>query len=433
MVEQAPSILGFVSIPKRSALFSFFLLAWMAANSQTLVVEFEGNERTKSDFLIQVLGCDSLNFDAGDFEAGLRRLKNLAVLVDANATLTSTDTVVTAVVRVEEAAVVWPIFSFGGVVDNRWFMAGVSDYNTGGRAIQSTAFYRNIDGEHNAYLSVDVPLVRQTRLGYGVEIQRYAAIEPLFFSAGAAGVPYRYANFTLAPRLSYAFDFQHRLVLGLSYLRERYERLSAVSDMGNQGLIANAIKNKYLFQATHTLNRVNVFAEQREGWSISQQFHLINDLGERSNPFTMYWIEGSYFARFKKWNLALRGRLGVSDNEVNPFAPFVLDSQLNIRGAGNRVDRGTATAVMNAEVRCTVLRGKRLGMQAIAFSDLGNWRKPGGELDELISTQNVKHFTGLGLRLFYTRSQLAILRVDYGVNSMNRAERGLVIGLGQFF
>ncbi|MGF1566171.1 MAG: hypothetical protein ACFCUH_12465 [Flavobacteriales bacterium] len=408
-------------------------MGWMALAAQTVAIEFEGNTRTKSDFLLQVLGCCLDVYDEDALKAGLRRLKNLAVLAEANAEVSATDTLVRVVVKVEEAPVIWPILTFGGVEGNRWFMAGVSDFNTAGRAIQSTVFYRNIDGEHNAFVSVDVPLMRQTRFGYGIEVQRYAAIEPLFFAAGAEGISYRYANFTFAPRVSYAFDFQHRVVFGLSYLHERYERVYEGSPTSLPFPTANAIKNKYVVNATHLLNRVNVFTEQREGWAVAQQFQLINDVGTFANPFTVYWVEGQYFVRRGVFNLALRGRLGVADNAVNPFAPFVLDSQLNIRGAGNRVDRGTATAVLNTELRCTVYRGDRFGFQAVGFSDLGNWRKPGGTLDELTKTENLQHFTGLGLRLFYTRSQLALLRIDYGVNVQSTTQRGVVVGVGQFF
>jgi hypothetical protein len=76
---------------------------------------------------------------------------------------------------------------------------------------------------------------------------------------------------------------------------------------------------------------------------------------------------------------------------------------------------------------------RKLATQAVIFSDLGNWRKPGGSLDELAKTINLQHFVGGGVRLIYTKSQLATLRIDYGVNTQDRAQRGFVIGVGQFF
>tara|TARA_R100001369_G_scaffold81584_1_gene112633 strand:+ start:965 stop:1162 length:198 start_codon:yes stop_codon:yes gene_type:complete len=45
--------------------------------------------------------------------------------------------------------------------------------------------------------------------------------------------------------------------------------------------------------------------------------------------------------------------LGYATNDTKPFAPFVLDNQLDIRGLGNVVDKGAASVVLNTDIRYT--------------------------------------------------------------------------------
>jgi outer membrane protein insertion porin family len=130
-------------------------------------------------------------------------------------------------------------------------------------------------------------------------------------------------------------------------------------------------------------------------------------------------------------NLATRLRLGLSTNEDTPFAPFVLDSYLNIRGVGNRVDRGTGSIVTNLEYRHTIFDDRMFAAQAVGFIDFGTWRKPGGDFSDFSKTENMKAFGGLGLRVIYKRAFDTMLRIDYGYD-YNRSG-GFVVGIGQYF
>ncbi|MDG1262766.1 MAG: BamA/TamA family outer membrane protein, partial [Flavobacteriales bacterium] len=116
-----------------------------------------------------------------------------------------------------------------------------------------------------------------------------------------------------------------------------------------------------------------------------------------------------------------------------PFAPFVIDSQMNIRGVGNRIDRGTATVVLNIEYRYTLKEKANVALQGVLFSDAGTWRNPAGDWDDLFDQENFEHFAGIGLRGIYKKAHNAILRIDYGFNLYNTKTNGLVIGVGQYF
>jgi hypothetical protein len=148
--------------------------------------------------------------------------------------------------------------------------------------------------------------------------------------------------------------------------------------------------------------------------------------------FHIIFNDFKYFHRIgKTGNLATRLRLGTSTNEGTPFAPFVLDSFLNIRGVGNRVDRGTGSIVTNVEYRQTFFDRKLFAGQAVAFIDFGSWRKPGGNLSDFGKPENMKAFGGLGLRLIYKRAFDTMLRLDYGFDYNSTG--GLVVGIGQYF
>ena len=147
-------------------------------------------------------------------------------------------------------------------------------------------------------------------------------------------------------------------------------------------------------------------------------------------------MDARYFKRLgqnQNLNLAIRCRAGISDNNDSPFSPFVLDSRENIRGSGNRIDRGTGVLVCNTELRYAFFDQKQLASQAVFFTDVGTWRKPGGELSDFAKSENIELFSGLGMRFIYKKVHNAIFRVDYGVDLMNPERRGFVFGLGQYF
>lgn len=75
-------------------------------------------------------------------------------------------------------------------------------------------------------------------------------------------------------------------------------------------------------------------------------------------------------------NWASRLRIGISSNDFSPFSAFAVDNNLNIRGVGNLVDRGTATIVFNTEIRQTLFARKWFVLQGNVFIDSGTIRNP---------------------------------------------------------
>jgi hypothetical protein len=123
----------------------------------------------------------------------------------------------------------------------------------------------------------------------------------------------------------------------------------------------------------------------------------------------------------------------MATNSDSPFAPFVLDSRVNIRGVGNRVDRGTAQLVLNLEYRQTLFHNEKYAAQLVAFADSGTWRNPGGTFKDLFDENQFRQFMGAGLRWINKKIFKSVIRVDYGIDIWNINQSGVVIGLGQYF
>ena len=128
-------------------------------------------------------------------------------------------------------------------------------------------------------------------------------------------------------------------------------------------------------------------------------------LGENfggDNSFYAIENETTYFKRINdKGNWANRIKLGVSKNIKIPFPTFVIDN-LNIRGIGNKVNRGSVISVINTEYRHTVLERKWLAIQANGFLDYSSLLPSGENLKDILKKEN-SHLYGGDLLSFHTQ------------------------------
>ena len=112
---------------------------------------------------------------------------------------------------------------------------------------------------------------------------------------------------------------------------------------------------------------------------------------------------------------------------------FAVDNELNIRGVGSTIDRGTAALVLNTEYRHTLYEKGWFVIQSNVFLDAGTWRNPGGNLGELFDGSTVRFYPGVGIRFIHKRIFNAVFRLDYGNGIGPNATRGIVFGIGQYF
>lgn len=406
------------------------LLVFSTALSAQNVHTVEQLAGTQVQYLLERAPAMLTATDSADLERTRQTLINLHVVADVTYTRELSDGGDTLIHwTVEEANTVFPLIGFGGLRDNFFFLLGAKDINWRGRGNTLESFYQNIEGEHNFRLAIANPHLRGSPWGYYTELQRYAAREPLYFPAT---VNYNYVNLSGGVGVSYTPRNGLTYRSGVNVFREDYQRLDDIP-LGPESLTLT----KFLIKLTRDNDRRDYFGERQSGWyntSVLQSV-LTGGVGQAA-PFFIGWHELRYYRLTgQRGNFALRLRAGLSSNDATPFAPFVLDSQFNIRGIGNRIDRGTAQLVLNVEYRHSLFRDGRgrFVLQGVIFSDLGSWRSPGGELSELVARSSLKHFVGGGVRLASPRVSSAVVRFDYGVDVAGYDRRGFVIGFGQFF
>ncbi|MEO1262246.1 MAG: hypothetical protein AAFZ15_25795 [Bacteroidota bacterium] len=394
-------------------------------------ITFEGLKRTKTSYLLSFINTlpgtvpvDSI------IQRDVQTLKNMVGIGDARYQLDTVDGQFQLTFFVDELRTLLPIVNFGGIRDNFWFQLGFADDNWAGRGQFLTAFYQNNDSRHNGQIYYRVPYFKNTQWGFSASLTRWASREPLFFPEGTVNYDYDFNSVALT--VIRHFGIHRGLEIGGNYFVEKYTK-SASQFLENPPGPDGLRQPKFLSKFEYSENFLNYHFFYLSG--LSWRVNLQNVFNTLDNTwFNSLQFQGRQFTRIgAKGNLAMRLRLAISTNNDTPFAPFVLDSHVNIRGVGNRIDRGTAQVVLNAEYRHTIFDTNKWAAQSVVFSDSGTWRKPGGELSDLLDSEQFRQFIGGGFRVIYKKYYGAVFRVDYGVDIFNKKQRGVVLGLGQYF
>ncbi|MEM9921341.1 MAG: BamA/TamA family outer membrane protein [Bacteroidota bacterium] len=394
-------------------------------------IDFEGVEKTKVSFLSQFIQCNPGTIPADSLiQADIQRLKNIPGIGNATYRVDQRGKDLYLVYQIEEVRTFLPIANFGGIKGNFWFQLGFSDINWQGKGQFLSAHYQNNDQRHSGQIFYRVPYFRGSQWGFTANLSMWASREPLFFEEGT--VNYDYDNNSLGLSAIRYFGLNRSLELGGTYFVEKYAK-SKQQFLENPPGPESLTQPKWLLKVEYNVNLLNYhfFYLKGRSWRLRLQ-DVYNTLDK--NWFHSLQFQGRQFFRVKdRGNLALRLRLAISTNNDTPFAPFVADSHVNLRGVGNRIDRGTAQVVLNVEYRQTLFESRLWAAQAVAFTDVGTWRKPGGTLSDLWNSDQFREFVGGGFRIIYQKIYGAVFRIDYGIDVFNPNQRGLVIGLGQYF
>ena len=396
-------------------------------SAQAQRVRFEGLKRTKPAFLLKFIGWEAqIPTDTTSIARAVQQIKNTRFFTEVTATLTTTDGDTTITFNCVEIHTALPILEVGATEGNKWIRVGLEDENGWGKGIRTVLFYQH-NNRHSFYLKQTFPFLFK-RWSVSYLLKKWSILEPIELD-GKRNI-YNYSNLDAEVSARYSFNInRHDLELGFGYMNELYKL--------KEGEIQNTTVDKYhnkrlVLKGSHTLNRLDYSTFYVNGWA-----NIVNAYSTYS-PADKSLIgfisnETTYFKTFpSKGNLALRSRLGISTNSNVFLAPFVSDNYFNIRGIGDRIDRGTASVTLNVEYRQTLWENKRIGVQVVGFSDAGTWRKSNGKLSDMISANNMKLFGGVGGRLIFKKVYDFNIRLDYGW-SLKGAGNGLVFGLGQYF
>jgi len=323
-----------------------------------------------------------------------------------------------------------PILNFGSIRGNTWLQLGVTDYNWLGRGQFLSASYQNNNGLHAGKIFYKIPRRYKSVWGYTASVSSWASEEPLYFRE--ATVDYIYQNHSLGLSAIRHLSNVTSIEFGSTAFVEIYDKVQNQPEENLPGP-DQLTQEKLLTKGSLLINKINFDYFYREGqlWNLTYQNVYTAD---EDITFNSVQLEGQYYFRpTKKINIATRIKVGISSNTDSPFAPFVADSHINIRGIGNRISRGTAEAILNVEYRHTISHHNTWASQMVVFTDVGSWRDPAGQISELYTPSQIRQFVGIGSRIIYKKLFGATLRIDYGVDIHHTNDRGLVIGLGQYF
>ena len=417
---------------KKIALFMFLLFS-ILTNSQTKIVEsidWKGSKKMNKKFMTEFIQTkvsttiDSLKLD-NDVDA-LTRLNGISkVTYEVNTTNLGNYAVIYTIV--EDFSII-PNLSLWTTDITTAYRIGLYDFNFLGRNNTIGCFYQ-YNGVSSYGFNYSAPFLFNTKLGLEASFQKLGSIEPVFFESTKAN--YQYIN-TAGELLGvYRINYRNSIKAGFSYFNEDYLYQNGATST-NVPLALNV--DKYLFKSSYLYDNLKYDYYLVKGFRNSSNFQLVKTNNDFQNSFVIGWNDLSYYKRVGvNGNWANRLRLGLSSNDVTPFAPFSVDNNINIRGVGNVIDRGTGTIVLNSEFRKTLFEKKWFVLQANSFIDAGTWRQPGENFGNFFNKKNIRIYPGVGLRFMHKTIFNAIFRIDYGYGISENGNKGIVFGIGQYF
>lgn len=415
----------------------FFLISLFLCNKVTFSQEIiiskiivKGLEKTKSSFVKKIIET-SINtpLDSLVLKKDIIKLKRLPAVINAHYTVTKfLNNTCNVKITIEENFTIIPDVSFWSATNNVFaYKVGIYEYNFLGNNITLGGFYQN-NGFSSLGFNFKAPNLFSKKWGIALNYLNWKSKEPIFLD-GLTPL-YLYHNRSFEALGLYKLNFKSKIDFGVNLFREKFNYFSG--DI-TEDVIQELDENKTLFKVVYTYDNLDYTYQYVSGFkSVFFGQFVITD-NEEQDTFLIAWNDFFYYKRIKeKGNWASRLRIGLATNNDSPFAPFALDNNVNIRGVGVLVDRGTGSVILNTEYRYTLCDQKNFAVQANGFLDAGSWRNPGGSFKDFSNIDNMRLYSGVGLRFISKKVYNATFRIDYGY-SFQEKKGGLVFGLGQYF
>ena len=413
-------------------LLAFFALSVCSLCSQEAIVHdlrIQGNKNIKTSFIKSISNIEpGSTLDSLVIVQDILRLKRLPSVSHAYyQVFHSEGNQYNVFYNIEENFTLIPSLNVYTTDDDEFaYRLGLYEFNLLGRNMIFGGFYQK-DIYSSYALNFRAPYLFSNKLGLAVNHQDLTTQEPVFFEGETAD--YKYKNKSFEVLGLYEFNFSNRLDLGVNYFVEDYRFKG--ENLNNRPELN---VHKWLAKGIYEYNNLDYFYQYVSGFRSQFNFQYVTSTNDMLPDFFIGWNDFFYFKRIgAKGNWASRLRMGLSTNDETPFAPFSVDNNLNIRGVGNTIDRGTGVIVANTEYRHTLYEKNWFVLQGNAFIDTGTWRNPGGDFGDFSKADNIKVYPGLGLRFIHKKIYNAIFRIDYGYGISKNATKGLVFGIGQYF
>lgn len=406
------------------------VISYGQGNVQSLRIQ--GNQRTKSTLITKISKLQvGAPLDSLIIEQDIARLIRLPSVSHAYYQVSpgEKENTYEVVYGIEENFTLIPFANvFTSNDDEFAFRIGLQEFNLFGQNVTLGAFYQ-YDVFGAIGINARVPYLFSRKAGLAINYQDLTTLEPVFLDSGTAD--YKYNNTSIEVLGLYEFNYKNRLELGLNLFTEDYEYISGATDPSvPQGLVVD----KSLWKLLYNYDGIAYYYHYLDGFRSNLNLQYVTSTSDQLPDFWLGFNDFSYFKRIgERGNWATRLRLGLASNVDTPFAPFAVDNNLNIRGVGNTIDRGTGAIVINTEYRYSFVEKDWFVLQGNVFLDGGSWRNPGGDFGDFADSQNLRIYPGVGVRLIHKRIFNAIFRIDYGHGITPDATKGLVFGIGQYF
>lgn len=414
--------------------FFFWLLNIHSQQNKILDVKIVGVKKTKTTFIKNLLySKKDAVLDSSILEKDITLLKRLPAIAHAYyQVFFSHDNLYNVSIQIEENATLLPEINLWTTTNNVFsYKLGLYEFNFLGRNIILGGFYQ-FNGFDTYAVNFRAPNLFSKKWGLAVNHQNWKSEEPLYFGNQSANYVYNNISFELLAL--HQFNLKNRIDFGVNFFKEKYQYLSGAT---STSIPQNLSLNKALLKLVYTYDNLDYYYQYINGFKSILYAQYVLTENDFQNDFYIFWNDFLYYKRIgEKGNWANRLRVGLSSNEDTPFAPFALDNNVNLRGVGILVDRGTGSIVLNSEYRYTIYDKDWLAIQTNIFSDIGSWRNLGGSLNDFIKEENIRIYSGFGLRFISKKIYNATFRIDYGfsvLNTKGNSKGGLVFGIGQYF
>ncbi len=393
-------------------------------------IRIQGNKKTKTSAITRLTTIEQGKvLDSIQIEKDIRRLKRLPSIAHAYYEVYEKEEGYEVIYGIEENFTIIPSANLYTTNNDEFaFRVGLYEFNLLGQNIVLGGLYQNdIYSSYGANLRA--PFLFSKKLGIAFNYSNLTTEEPVFLENGTAD--YKYNNTSYEVLGLCQFNFQNRIELGVNYFNEDYTYKRGATEVG---IPQDFDVNKLLYKLIYEYDNLDYDYQYVSGFKSTLNLQYVISTENVLPDFLIGWNDLLYYKRIgKKGNWASRLRLGLASNDDSPFAPFAVDNNLNIRGVGNTIDRGTGVIVLNTEYRHTLYEKDWFVLQSNVFVDGGSWRNPGGDFGDFGDSQNFRIYPGIGLRLMHKRIFNAIFRIDYGHGITDEATKGFVFGIGQYF
>ncbi len=414
-------------------LFFLFFTFFIGLSQDPIIanVKIQGAKRIKISFIEKIIKVKSgMVLDMVLVEEDITRLKRLPSVSNASFKISLTEQgLYNVFYNIQENFTLIPFANlYTSSNDEFAFRIGLEEFNFLGKNIKLGAFYQ-YDIFSSYGINLRAPYLFSNKLGVAISHTNLKTQEPVFFENATAD--YKYNNNSIEVLGLYELNFKNRVEFGVNFFTEDYRYIRGATDPN----VPQALKvNKHLFKFIYNYNNIEYQYQYLSGFRSTLNFQYVGSSDTSLPEFLIGFNDFEYFKRIgEKGNFASRLRLGLASNINTPFAPFSVDNNLNIRGVGNLIDRGTGAIVLNTEYRHTMVDTDWFVLQSNIFIDSGTWRNPGGTFKDFTDVENIRVYPGLGLRFMHKRIFNAVFRIDYGYGITRDSSKGIVFGIGQYF